>query len=254
MAITSFFVKKAKKPDFNIKANETFHEGHANLYHRGKKSTFKELINSDTLVIGAHEPSMVDPDKVFKDLETLRDNGGMCYFGNVGTKGARRGPTACGLPLDLPEALEKLKKDAPSLSEFVEDIATAYKDKGGKSLRGLWWTYYRKDLKKSETIWVPIGMMKPHCDRLGGSTDRVIGTFGFNQKEGKQKLMSFQYGNDEGTKVWIKITHGMFVCLSEESSGHKVFSYNNKKVKHGVKNAEGTWTVTLEFGPNKRSQ
>eukprot|EP00985_Skeletonema_marinoi_P027314 scaffold22234_cov73-Skeletonema_marinoi.AAC.1 len=243
MSLSKWLVKKAAA--FNINEGDLFHDGHASLYNEGKKKTYQTLINLGVLVIGVHQPSMNDPAKVFKDLENLRDNGGMCYFANNASKHARRGPIVCGPPLDPVDGLTMLRQHAPSLCDFVEHVAAAY-NKTGKRLSGLWWTYYRKDVKRYETIWVPLGMMKPHCDRLGGSTDRVIGTFGCNPN-GKQKLMSFQNGNDKDTKVRIKISHGMFVCLSEESSGHRVFKHNNEKVKHGVENAEGTWTVTMEF-------
>ena len=244
-----YVVKKVKKPAFNINDGDNFHDGHASLYNEGNKKTYQTLINLGVLVIGAHQPSMDNPEKVFKDLKALTNNGGMCYMANVDRKAARRSPIACGPPLKTDEGLSMLKNHAHSLYEYVQHVAEAYK-KVGKQLSGLWWTYYRKDVKRSETIWIPLGMMKPHCDKLGGSTDRVVATFGCNPN-GKQKRMSFQYGRvngrDKASKVWVNIHHGMFVCLSKESSGHQEFSYNDKKVKHGVDNAEGTWTVSMEF-------
>mmetsp|Transcript_12130 Transcript_12130/g.18185 ORF Transcript_12130/g.18185 Transcript_12130/m.18185 type:complete len:249 (+) Transcript_12130:48-794(+) len=247
MSLSKWLVKK--KIAFKINEGDLFHDGHASLYNEGMKKTYQTLINLGVLVIGAHQPSMDNPEEVFKDLENLTKNGGMCYMANANRKAAMRSPVACGPPLKTDEGLCMLRNHAPSLYAYVEHVAEAYK-KVGKQLSGLWWTYYRKDVKRSETIWIPLGMMKPHCDRLGGSTDRVVATFGCNPN-GKQKRMSFQYGRDNASTVWVNIHHGMFVCLSKESSGHQKFSFNDKKVKHGVDNAEGTWTVTMEFALSK---
>eukprot|EP00986_Skeletonema_menzelii_P002001 scaffold553_cov97-Skeletonema_menzelii.AAC.1 len=80
--------------------------------------------------------------------------------------------------------------------------------------------------------------MKSHGDKFsGGVTDRVVATL-CNNPAGKQKRMSFEYRGKDMSKVWMKVYHGMFVCLSTKSSGFHMFG--KKTVIHGVDNAEGT--------------
>lgn len=172
------------------------------------------------------------------------------HFINSGSKNARRGPCATGpAGYDFDSNMELLSNHAPKLYKFIKQVEEAY-NKTGKVLNGFWWTYYRSETEKMEVVWVPVGTMKPHCDKFRKIvTDRVIATVGCNTK-GKQKRMSFEYSGVKNSKVWINIHHGMFVCLSEESSGHKLFNKKHR-VKHGVADAEGTYTFTMEFRKKK---
>ncbi len=239
--------KKETKSDGRL-----FHDGHRSLIAGGKGKTLMAIINHGGLVIGAYEPFMKDPGKVFKDLQCLKDNGGMERFANNKCTQSKRGPIALGpFGADCKKNKEMLKEHAPSLFKFVEHVEEAYKGTG-KRLTGLWWTYYRKDVGKTEVVCVPLGTMKPHRDQLSNASDRVIATFGANPSSGKHKRMSFHYKGDKSSKVWIKVFHGMFVCLSEEASGYRKFGFANTHVLHGVECAENTWTLTMEFTPIKK--
>mmetsp|Transcript_22590 Transcript_22590/g.34228 ORF Transcript_22590/g.34228 Transcript_22590/m.34228 type:complete len:191 (-) Transcript_22590:98-670(-) len=186
---------------------------------------------------------MVNPKIIHDELERLIKNEGVCNFANNGIY-AMRGPIALGPPSYFLQYNKDMLLDyAPTLNKFVHFIEEAYENTG-KVLTGLWWTYYRSETEPGELVVVELGVMKPHRDKLSGATDRVIATLGCNTN-GKQKRMSFGYQKKPKSKVWIDIHHGMYICLSKESSGHDKF--NGKYVQHGVEGAEGTWTITMEF-------
>mmetsp|Transcript_25039 Transcript_25039/g.42559 ORF Transcript_25039/g.42559 Transcript_25039/m.42559 type:complete len:247 (+) Transcript_25039:77-817(+) len=209
------------------------------------KKTLKKLIDSHQLVIGAHPEFMENPGKIHKELKELIENEGIWNFANNKSLCARRGAVAFGPPGYHYKANKTLlEKRAPTLNNFVQFIESAY-DETGKKLTGLWWTYYRSETDVGDVVFVDLGSMKPHRDNLGGATDRVIATLGECHTKGKQKRMSFGYVRKPKSKVWIDIHHGMYICLSKESSGNSKF--DGKYVQHGVENAEGTWTITMEF-------
>jgi hypothetical protein len=258
--LTSFFKSKPPpppQPEVVLKGR-FYNDGYHSIIAEGNESTLYEMVESPELIIGVYQPFLKDPNKPLNELQRLIDEGHLHKFHNVDVRSARRGPIACGPHGSHYKAnRDILKKHCPALTAFVDYIAAAYA-KEGKKLTGLWWTYYRAETGVREVVWVPCGVMKPHQDNFGsknkglvedtdlrvGVTDRVIGTLGKNCN-GKQKKMSFHYQKDKKSKVWVNIYHGMFVCLSEKSSGYQPF--NNDFVEHGVEDAEGTWTVTLEF-------
>jgi hypothetical protein len=224
-----------------------FNAGHCRLYFSGNGETFSTLVNSNHLVIGSSD---INPEVIRKEIDGLRRNKHFSHFTNSdGKKGARRGPCATGPPgYEWKSNMEILSNEAPNLHKFIKHVEEEYR-KTGKVLTGFWWTYYRSETEKMEVIWVPLGTMKAHCDKFGKViTDRVILTVGCNTK-GKQKRMSFEYSGVKNSKVWINIHHGMYVCLSEESSGSKLFRLFRKtyRVKHGVTDADGTYTFTMQF-------
>ena len=224
---------------------ELYSAAHERLVDEGNKGTFKKLINEGELVVGVHEESVFRHADVVDQLNNLVTSGNIWYFANNRRKFARRSPIACG-PNSRPAErnLKILKNQAPTLYSLVNHVAGAYAETG-KTLAGVWWTYYRKETGVSETVWIPLGKMKPHGDVFaGGVTDRVVATLGSNPNGG-QKRMSFEYKGVKDSKVWMKVHHGMFVCLSAKSSGFRKFG--KKTVIHGVDGAEGTWTLTLEF-------
>mmetsp|Transcript_29602 Transcript_29602/g.45807 ORF Transcript_29602/g.45807 Transcript_29602/m.45807 type:complete len:248 (+) Transcript_29602:39-782(+) len=213
------------------------------------RKTLNKLIDSHQLVIGAYPDFMVDPNKIHKELTDLIDNEGVCNFANNQSIYAQRSAVAFGPPSYFYKYNKNMLADhAPTLNQFVTFIEEAY-EKTGKVLTGLWWTFYRSETEPGELVVVDLGVMKPHRDKLPGAiTDRFIATLGCNTN-GKQKRMSFGYQKKPKSKVWIDIHHGMYICLSKESSGHDKF--NGKYVQHGVEGAEGTWTITMEFSLKK---
>lgn len=229
-----------------------FHDGYARLFSSGNGETFSTLVNSGHLVIGDIRIFLTkeDNEEIGKEIDNLRKNKHFSHFINSGKKGAQRAPCATGPPgYEKDSNMEILSKHAPKLYKFIKQVEAEY-NKTGKVLTGVWWSYYRAETEKMEVIWVPLGTMKPHFDRLGkAGTDRVITTIGCNTK-GKQKRMSFEYNRVKNSKVWINIHHGMFVCLNSESSGHKLFNKQHR-VKHGVADADGTYTITMQFQKKK---
>ena len=214
------------------------------------RKTLKKLIDSKELVIGAFDEFIDDPNQIRVELQRLIENEGVCTFANNKCFSGNRGPVAFGPPgIYLGQNKAMLAEHAPTLNNYVRFIESAYEDTG-KVLTGLWWTYYRSETDPGEIFFVDLGKMKPHRDKLGGATDRVIATLGCCSTKGKQKRMSFGYSREPNSKVWIDIHHGMYVCLSKKSSGHNKF--NGKYVQHGVDGAEGTWTITMEFSLKKR--
>mmetsp|Transcript_4187 Transcript_4187/g.8754 ORF Transcript_4187/g.8754 Transcript_4187/m.8754 type:complete len:248 (-) Transcript_4187:33-776(-) len=241
--MSMFKTKKKKKKE---KKSSGLHAAHEFLVSKeGGEKTLKELIGSDQLVIGAYPEIMNNPDMIRNELNALIKNEGIWNFANNQSLSSRRGAVAFGPPSYLIASnMAMLEEHAPTLNRFVKFIEVAY-DKTDKVLTGLWWTYYRSETDLDDVVVVKCGVMKPHRDRITGKiTDRVIATLGCNTKGG-QKRMSFEYSGKPKSKVWIDIHHGMFICLSKESSGNDKF--NDKYVKHGVEGAEGTWTITMEF-------
>ncbi len=208
------------------------------------EKTLKKLTDSNELVIGAYPAFMKNPNVINNELSALIENEALWRFANNQSRHSKRGPIAIGPPAFYHKGNKTiLANHAPTLHQFVEYIEKAY-EKTGKELTGLWWTFYRSDTDPGDVNFVKCGVMNPHRDRLGKATDRVIATLGCNTK-GKQKRMSFEHQKKAKSKVWIDIHHGMYVCLSRQSSGNDKF--NGKYVEHGIENAEGTWTITMEF-------
>lgn len=237
---------------------------------------FKRLVESGEVVVGIDEGLVNNRAEVFKELQTIVEKKQMYVFQN--NKGrSQRAPIANSrLGNANCYVHEKFLSDhCPNLHNYVQRVKKAYQ-KSKKTLSALWWTYYRDEVGRTEVVWVKLGKMNPHPDKLGGkfycsfrtilyikkltsharlildpflkigATDRVIASLGVNTKGG-QKRMSFHLKKKKDEKAWLDIYHGMFICLSQQGSGSKMNQQEKDFVWHGIEGAQGTWTVTMEF-------